>query len=200
MGTQLDGLYKQLHEHNGIKLVEWVFFGIILVGIIIKIFSFNVYSTVTQKDLQLGIVPSGHATGSVWGYSIILFAVMGLIFISVNPQEKELEQIKNIPYGLYGIIIILLWSIVLNVRFYTTINMTQNMPSEYNVWNNWSIITIILLSILSGIDFLIKKTNMTEASINLKYQINIYSIIVFFAAIIVLGIQQSILENFLVDG
>ena len=197
--TDMNELYKNVMATNEIKMVEWLFFGFILVGIVIKVFTFNLYSTVTPQDKARGVIPVGPATGSVWGYSIILFAVLGLIFISVNPNETNMNQIKNIPYGLYAIVIILLWSIVLNVRFYSILNSSQVMPSQYNVWNNWSIVTIVLLSAFSAVEYFIKRTGDNKLKA-LSGQVNIYSVIVFFAAIIVIGIQQSILDNFLVDG
>lgn len=197
--SNLNDLYQEIIKTKDIKLVEWLFFGLILVGIIIKAGSFNLYSKNTKDMIALGIIPTGPATGSIWGYSIILFAVLGLIFISVKPEEENMKQIKNISYSLYAMVIILLWSIILNARFYTTINTTVNMPMQYNTWNNWSVVTIALLSVLCSIDYFIKTMKDGKYK-DISYQINVFSFVIFFASIIVVGIQQSILDNFLVGS
>ena len=198
----INDLYKDIIKSKDIKVVEWLFFGLILVGIIIKAGTYSLYSQNTDDMKALGVVPVGPATGAIWGYSIVLFAVIGLIFISVKPEQKNMDQIKNIPYSLYAMVIILLWSIILNVRFYSTINTTVSMPMQYNTWNNWSVVTIALLSVFCAIGYFIKAMEQQKQSLYtyLSYQMNVYSFIVFFAAIIVVGIQQSILDNFLVAG
>jgi len=195
----LNKLFSEVVQSNSIQLVEMLFFGFILVGIIIKVLSYNVHSKLTQEQIKSGLQTVGPATGSVWGYSIILFASIGLIFISVNPQKENLEQIASIPISLYAIIIILVWSILLNFRFYDVINTNSSMPQQYNLWSNWSIIIIIFLCALSILEFLINVLN-NRAFDELKTQIIVFTIFIFFSGMIVMGIQDTILSNFLVDG
>ncbi len=195
----LNQLFSEVVRSDNLKLVEWLFFGFILVGLIIKILSFNIHTTLTQEQIDAGLQTIGPATGSVWGYSIILFASLGLVFISVNPQKENLEQIANIPISLYAIIIILVWSIVLNFRFYDKINTTTVMPQQYNLWSNWSNAVIIFLCVLSIMEYMINSLN-NRAYDELKSQIIVFTIFIFFSGIIVMGIQDTILSNFLVDG
>jgi uncharacterized membrane protein len=195
----LNELFNEIVNEGNVQLVEWLFFGFILVGIIIKVISLNIHTTLTPDQVKAGLQTIGPATGSIWGYSIILFATMGLIFISVNPQKENLEQIATIPISLYAILIILLWCIVLNFRFYDKINTTPIMPQQYDLWSNWSIVIIIFLSVLCIMEYLI--TSLNKPAFNgLKSQIRLFTILIFFSGIIVMGIQDTILSSFLVDG
>jgi hypothetical protein len=195
----LNQLFSEVVRTDNIKLVEWLFFGFILVGIIIKVISLNIHSTLTQDQIKAGLQTVGPASGTIWGYSIILFASLGLIFISVNPQKENLEQIATIPYSLYAIVIILIWCIVLNFRFYDKINTMEVMPQQYNLWNNWSIIVIVFLTGLCIMEYSINSLN-NPAYDGIKSQARIFTIFVFFTGMIVMGIQDTILSNFLVDG
>jgi len=195
----LNKLFNDIVNEENIKLVEWLFLGFILIGLIIKIFSFNIHNSLTQEEIRAGAKPVGPATGAIWGYSIVLFATLGLIFISVNPQKESYDQIENIPLSMYAIVVLLAWSIVLNFRFYDKINKTLDMPYQYDLWNNWSLITIIMLSIFSVLEYLIN-TLHNPAYNSLKSQLKLFTIVVFFSGIIVMGIQDTILNNFLVDG
>jgi hypothetical protein len=204
--SNLNELLANILKSNDITFVQYIFLGFILIGIILKYSTVSMYSTNAEEidNLQkLNIVPVGPATGSIWGYTIILIGCLGLIFIGIKPTESNTEQMQNIPYGMYGLIIVLLWNIIINMRFYSSINRTPNMPSQYNTWNNWGTITVVILAVLTSITFLIKSNknslNITVLN-NYKYQINLFMIIVFFISLIVLGIQQSILENFLAAG
>ena len=73
------------------------------------------------------------------------------------------------------------------------------MPYQYDLWNNWSLITIVMLSIFSVLEYLINILN-NPAYDTLKSQLRLFTIVVFFSGMIVLGIQDTILNSFLVDG
>jgi len=195
----LNQLFHDIVNLGNIELVEWLLFGFIVVGIIIKVFTFNLHTTITPGQEQVGHNVIGPATGTIWGYSIILFATIGLVFVSVNPQKENMEQLKGVPLSLFAIVILLLWSIVLNFRFYDKINTTLSMPYKYEQWNNWSLIIIIILSLFAILEYIINNLQNTTYD-GFKSHIKVYTIVVFFAGIIVLGIQDSILNNFLVDG
>jgi hypothetical protein len=195
----LNELFQDIVNSGNVQLVEWLLFGFIVVGIIIKSITFSIYSDLTPQDIAAGVKPVGPATGTIWGYSVILFAAMGLVFISVNPQKDNMEQLKDIPISLFAIVILLMWSIVLNFRFYEKINTTRKMPYNYELWNTWSLITVMMLSFFAVIEYLVNTINQGKYR-SFKGQIKVYSLVVFFTGIIVVGIQDSILNNFLVDG
>ena len=195
----LNILLNEIIKSDNIKLVEWILFGFILVGIIIKLGSVNMYTNVTQAEIDAGAHSVGPATGSIWGYSIILFASLGLIFISVNPQKENYAQIEHIPLSLYAIIIILIWCILVNFRYYDKINITKNMPKQYNLWSNWSFVIIIILTVFCVLEYFINIINKEEFN-NLKSKLRIFTIVVGFSGMVVMGIQDTILNNFLVDG
>jgi hypothetical protein len=195
----LNKLFNDIANEENIKLVEWLFMGFILVGLIIKFFSFSIHSDLTEEEIRAGAKQVGPATGAIWGYSIVLFATLGLIFISVNPQKESYEQIQNIPLSMYAIVILISWCIVLNFRFYDKINTTPDMPNQYDLWNKWSLITIIMLSLFSVLEYLINILH-NPAYNGLKSQLRLFTIVVFFSGMIVLGIQDTILNSFLVDG
>jgi hypothetical protein len=73
------------------------------------------------------------------------------------------------------------------------------MPQQYNLWNNWSIIVIIFLTGLCIMEYAINSLN-NPAYDSIKSQVRIFTIFVFFSGMIVMGIQDTILSNFLVDG
>jgi len=200
----MNELFKNIVKSDEITYIQYILFGLILIGIILKMFTVSLYSTnktELEKLQSLHIVPVGPATGSIWGYTIILVACIGLIFIGIKPQETNMEQMKNIPYGLYALIIVLLWNIIINIRFYSSINITRDMPSQYNTWNSWGLVTVILLAVFTTATYFLKIVIPDpKRAENFNYQVNLYMIVVFFIALIVLGIQQSILENFLVAG
>jgi len=196
----LNKLLNQIVTTNDVQVVEWLFFGFKLVGIIIKMFTFNIYNTLTDEQIAANVQPIGPATGSIWGYSIILFATLGLIFISVNPKKENLAQIENVPLSLYAIVILLVWCIVLNFRFYTKINSTPEMPTNYNLWNSWSLGIIIILSVFCILEYLIRIVDKNLEFKSVLSQIRLFTILVFFSGIITIGIQDTILNNFLVDG
>jgi len=199
----LNKLFSDISKSENIQLVEWLFFGFILVGIIIKFGSGSINITYTDDEKSAILAGEKHsvgpATGSIWGYSVILFAILGLIFISVNPQKENMAQIENIPLSLYIIVIIVIWSIIMNFRFYDKINITTTMPAQYKKWSDWSFATIIILSIFCVLEYCINVIKSEDYK-SLKPQLRIFAIIVGFSGMIVMGIQDTILNNFLVDG
>lgn len=193
----LSDLFNDIMVSKGIPVVQSVLFGLILIGIIIKAFTSNIRVELTEEQKNNGLLPIGPATGSIWGYCIILFATMGVIFISVNPQEENMEQIKNIPISVFMIVVLLIWSVMLNFNHYSQIN-GGNMPFEYTTWDNWSIVIISILAILSILEILINSKSPTYD--NLKPNMKIIMVVVFISGIVTLTIQDTIVQYFLVDG
>lgn len=149
-----------------------VFIGFIFVGILVKIF--------------LGMAQP--ATATIWGYFIIAFSIIGLIFLSTDTTKNDMEALKGFFQPLLLLVIVLIWSITLNFRYYKEINK-NTVPSQYFLWSHSSTVLICGICILSIIGF-IGKTD----------QFILYNYILMVFNLIVVGIQQVILDSFTVDG
>jgi len=149
-----------------------LFFGFIFVGLIVKIL--------------MGF--TAPATALIWGYFIIMFSIIGLIFLQVDPEKNTMDAIKQLFQPLLLLIIVLLWNISLTFRFYKEINK-KRVPKEYFMWSGFSTILIIAIVVLSLITYLVKDASFT-----------MYNYILILFNLIVTAIQQVILDSFSVDG
>ena len=152
---------------------QQVFFGFIFIGLLVKI----------------GLSFIAAATALLWGYFIIIFSIIGLVFLRVDPSKNNMTAIKMLLQPLLLLIIILLWNISITLRFYDEIN-NQSVPTQYFMWSWFSTIlitSIIIISILSYV-------SDNEKS----FMIYNYMLLIF--NFIVNPIQQVVLENFTVDG
>jgi hypothetical protein len=149
-----------------------VFIGFIFIGIVVKIL--------------LGI--SQPATATIWGYFIIAFSIIGLLFLSTDTTKNDMESLKDFFQPLLLLVIVLIWSITLNFRYYKEINKNR-VPKQYFLWSHSSTILICGICVLSIIGFIVKTD-----------QFVIYNYILMVFNLIVVGIQQVILDSFTVDG
>jgi len=149
-----------------------LFFGFIFVGLLVKII--------------LGFAAPAKAL--ICGYFIIIFSIIGLVFLKVDPEKNNMDAIKKLYDPILLLIIILLWNISLNFRFYKEINK-KTVPKQYFMWSGFSTILIISIVMLSILSYSILQNSLT-----------FYNYILLLLNLIVTGIQQVILENFTVDG
>lgn len=108
---------------------------IAIIGMIIKIF----FGNMTSQDGTYG-----RASSTIWGYGIVSFAILTIMFLSFSLHDK-IARIEN--KGIHGIIsfiksfltssgpsiltvIILLWIVALNTFYFKRINKGQ-VASEY---------------------------------------------------------------------
>ena len=152
---------------------EQLFFGFIFVGLLVKIL--------------MGLVAP--ATSLIWGYFIIIFSIIGLVFLQVDPEKNTMDAIKKLFQPLLLLIIILLWNISLTFRYYKPINK-KTVPRQYFMWSKFSTILIIAIIILSILSYLAKETGTFY----------IYSYVLLVLNLITTAIQQVILDSFTVDG
>lgn len=150
---------------------QQLFIGFIFVGILVKV--------------VLGFAAS--ATALLWGYFIIIFSIIGLIFLKIDPTKNNMSAVKLLFQPLLLLIIVLLWNISLNLRFYDEINK-RTVPNQYFMWSWFSTLLIITIVIMSILSFLQKET----------FTFYTYILVVF--NLIVTAIQQIVLESFTVDG
>jgi len=169
---------SQLTRVNAITYIinadkgKQLFFGFIFVGLLVKILMGAIYP----------------ATSLIWGYFIIIFSIIGLIFLQVDPEKNTMDAIYKLFQPLLLLIIVLLWNISLTFRFYTEINK-RTVPKQYFMWSGFSTILMISIIFLSILDYLVKEDSFT-----------VYNYILLIFNLIVTAIQQVILDSFTVDG
>ena len=179
-------------QSKDIVLADIFFIGLIVIGIIVKLIG------------SIGVETLGQATASLWGYNIILFALIGIMILKLDTSEYMfMKQIKNIPIYIFVLSVLIVWVIILNVKFYKVINKKQ-LPTEYFTWNDWS--TYVLLSVIIVIIFIfyvkqikdIKDSKILSESF--ESDISTFLYFVLFINFIIIGIQNTILQNFTVEG
>ena len=151
---------------------QQIFFGFIAVGVIIN----------------LGLSFVGAASALLWGYFIIIFSIIGLIFLRVDTTKDNMTALKTLFEPLLLLIIVLLWNISLNLRFYDEIN-ANTVPSQYFMWSWFSTILIISIISISILGYIQQDTLFT-----------FYGYILLVFNLIVTAVQQIVLESFTVDG
>lgn len=185
---------------DSIKLEIFVFYGLICLGIILKLFvnNSNTYSET-----------NGKATSTIWGYGLALVGIIALFFINMAPIYKRkfnlyskntfMDFINNILFTniIYIlIIIILVLYILLNTFFYRRINLGL-YPELYGNLNTVSTVIIILQVIIlytfideQLINLESKKSQLLQAIISLLSGANM----------IILVIMYIIIEYYSTDG
>jgi hypothetical protein len=151
---------------------QQIFFGFIAVGLIIKV----------------GLSFGGAASALLWGYFIIIFSIIGLIFLRVDITKDNMTALKSLFEPLLLLIIVLLWNISLNLRFYEEIN-ANTVPNQYYMWSWFSTILIISIISISILGYLQEDALFT-----------FYGYILLVFNLIVTAVQQIVLESFTVDG
>ena len=151
---------------------EQLFFGFIFVGILVK--------------LLMGF--AAPATALIWGYFIIIFAIIGLVFLQVDPEKNTMDAMGKLFQPLLLLIIVLLWNISLTFRYYKVINK-KTVPKQYFMWSGFATILITAIIVLSILSYLVKDNSFT-----------VYSYVLLILNLIVTAIQQVILDSFTVDG
>uniref|UniRef100_A0A6C0JKW6 Uncharacterized protein n=1 Tax=viral metagenome TaxID=1070528 RepID=A0A6C0JKW6_9ZZZZ len=186
---EMGNLLTTFTQSPELVLADKFFIGLIFIGVIIKLLG------------SIGIESLGQATASLWGYNVILFSLIGIMILKLDTSEYVfMKQIKDIPLYLFVLAILIVWVIILNVKFYKVIN-EKSLPGEYYTWNNWS--TYVLLAIIIIITYIfyakqIKKNPILTPTFESDTSTILYFIL--FINFIIVGIQNTILQNFAVEG
>ena len=151
---------------------QQLFFGFIFVGLLIKI--------------GLGFVAG--ATALLWGYFIMIFSIIGLLFLKVDTKTNDIEALKLLLNPLLLLILVLLWNISLSLRFFDEINK-EKVPTQYFMWSWFSTVLVTSIVFLSILAYVVENESFA-----------IYSYVLLVMNLIVTAIQQVILESFTVDG
>lgn len=152
------------------KIVLWTF---TLIGIFTKSI---LGLAVSSKDGSLG-----PASTSIWGNLIIIFSLISYLCIDIN---------KVILYPLSLLIMILMWDTTISYKYFEQINKNE-IPKIYYSWTFFSNLMILSFIILM-IYMLYYKDKNEKQVIALLYIIGVF-------CLFIAGIQQTILDNFMVD-
>ena len=156
--SKIDDNKRYELQDNPNVLNNMVLVGLVFVGLIIKLFfGFE------------GNANNGPATSLIWGYSIVVFSLLGLSFTILsspdipNKSQKSLLGISKVFINFVPIILLLVgltWLINLNITNYDLINTGDISKSYYH----YSGITTILifLQIVIIIQFIINYGKSTS--------------------------------------
>lgn len=175
------------------KAANPVFIALIAVGLFIKIAMGKIFST---DDGSIG-----PANAVLWGYGIVAFSILGIVLINVDTSSNDWNSIKKLPWALVGTIIILMWIISLNLKYYTTINK-HNAPEQYYIWSTYSSILLIGLVAISVLQYILSSADQNKLSGAKIFstQLSVYAYMLAFLNLIGVTIMQVILDCFTVDG
>jgi hypothetical protein len=188
--SQLTDIIFRVLKQQDSKVVNPVFMALIVVGLFIKI---SLGSLVSSQDGSVG-----PASAVLWGYFIVVFSLIGIIFLNIDSGSHEWRAIMKLPIPLVLSVILLLWIISLNMKYFTEINELA-VPDTYFTWSNYSTILFCLMIGISVFQYILKSSGDAEAG---KYstQLAIYSYLFVFFGFVSVVIQQVILDCFTVDG
>lgn len=181
-------------KNRDAKASNPVFIALIIVGFIVKIGLSNTFST----DGSVG-----PANAVLWGYSLVLFSILGIILININTSSNNWSSVMTLPWTLFGTIILLLWTISLNIKYFTTINK-NGAPAQYYTWSSYSTILFIALIFVSIFQYVLVSVNSTSETINrakeYAIQLALYAYMLAFLNLISITFMQIILDCFTVDN
>jgi hypothetical protein len=188
----IDSITKNIFE--AMKNIESsptndIFFGLVVVGFII----YGLGLSVSSDDGSMG-----SASGVLWGFMLVVFSLIGIIFINIDTGANEWRAIQSLPLPLVLTVILLIWVISLNIKYFTQINK-RTVPDSYFTWSMYSSIVIACMVGISMFQYLLSKSKNTSTAINFK-NVAVYSYLLIFLTFITVIIQQIILDCFTVDG
>jgi len=188
--------YSKIQFKSEIEMSEQFFMGLIIVGSIIKLLTAGLNSSSATSN-NSGI---NGASGTIWGYFLILFAILGYVIITIDNSTVNIaNQLRNIPWYFYILLAIICWVLSLNIIYYKQISK-NHIPTSYYIWDIWSSVFIIIVTIMIFFDKLINKDQLSPDNQKFIKFVNISIGIILFLNIIIIGIQNTILQNFSVDG
>lgn len=183
-----------------------IFSGFILIGFVV----IALFSSLSEDGT------SGPASSSLWGYSIILFSLIGIVFVKIKMIEKDenksvLSYVIGNGLPIFLLLFNILWLISLNVTYFDDINkgLVSKDFYEYSMLNNILIFVQILVSLevilskafnYSAVD---KLGDATGVKVDIEQKntvIMIMSFIFIITNFVLSGIQQVTLDYFTTDG
>jgi hypothetical protein len=184
-----DTLARQAMRAFDQNKVNPVFLALMMAGIFI---AFALSETKLSTDGS-----TGPATALIWGYGIVVFSMLGFILVNADPGSDEWSDLIKLPWMIILTIGILVWTIVLNIKYYKQIN-DRNVPDEYIMWSKYSVYLILCVVGITCYQYSVYKSETDGHSGS--ESLLVYSIIAVIFNVIAVSIQQVILSCFYVDG
>lgn len=183
-----------------------IFSGFILIGFVI----IGIFSSISEDGT------SGPASSALWGYSIILFSLVGIIFVKIKMINDEKKDVLSYIVGkglpVFLLLFNILWLISLNVTYFEDINkgIVSKDFYEYAMLNT----ILIFIQLLISLEVILSKAfnyDPTDKMITavgggemIREQknmiISIMSFIFIITNFVLSGIQQVTLDYFTTDG
>tara|TARA_B100001063_G_scaffold221396_1_gene226996 strand:- start:350 stop:874 length:525 start_codon:yes stop_codon:yes gene_type:complete len=158
------------------KVIMMVF---AIIGLIFKIF----LGAIIGSNENLG-----QASLDVWSNLIIIFALISYMSI-----DKVIITNNGLMIQIFIFIIVLLWQTSLSIRYKERINK-KTVPSIYNTWKYF--LNILIFSFIILFCYKIAYNVNSGGELN---EINYILYLIVSLSIIIIAIQQTILDNFMVD-
>tara|TARA_Y100000389_G_scaffold161913_1_gene164494 strand:+ start:1656 stop:2327 length:672 start_codon:yes stop_codon:yes gene_type:complete len=144
--TEYNDIKRYENDENPNILNNMILVGLVFVGLIIKLFfGFK------------GNSNNGPASSLIWGYSIVIFSLLGLSFtiLSVpdipSKSQKSILGISKVFINFMPIILLLVgltWLINLNINHYDLINLGDISNTYYNYSHITTLLIIIQIIII----------------------------------------------------
>lgn len=182
-------------------------------------FSTNIISFVALVGFFVLILPI--PTGSIYGYSTILFALMGIMMLHLalvtreNMEAGLLTILKELVLASQTIPIVLLmtvisWLISMNIIYWDRFNNPEMLPDEFKNFRSLATgllgVSILLVQSITGQETQeLKAQNKGQNNISKFYKFAaesgssmLYLVITILA--IVVGLMQTIMKYYITDG
>ena len=177
---------------KNIDISVQLFLGLIVIGCILK------FMTIFIKDNSEN-TGMGRATASIWGYSLIILAFLGIIILKMQDIDYGyIKSIEAIPYYQYILIGIILFLIYINSTFSKQINKGY-ISENYMQWDIWNTIFILCISLLMIFNYVNNNFDLVKKNEGYDTIINKLIYFILFLTFIISIIQYIILQNFTVD-
>ena len=177
---------------KNIDISVQLFLGLIVIGCILK------FMTIFIKDNSEN-TGMGRATASIWGYSIIILAFLGIIILKMQDIDYGyIKSIESIPYYQYILIGIILFLIYINSTFSKQINKGY-ISEAYTQWDIWNTIFILSISLLMIFNYVNNNFDLVKKNEGYDTIINKLIYFILFLTFLISIIQYIILQNFTVD-
>ena len=192
-------------NNDEVKFNLSIFSGFILIGFVI----IALFSSLSEDG------SSGPASSALWGYSLILFSLVGIIFVKIKMTGDKNGDVLSYIIGkgmpIFLLLFNILWLISLNISYFEDINkgIVSKDFYEYSMLNNILIFVQILISLEiimeEAFGYSISKVVADSTGNEIKETqkntvIMVVSFIFIITNFVLSGIQQVTLDYFTTDG